>query len=84
MDTGSTAWILASSMAVSLMIPGLALFYGGMTAARSTLNMMMMVLGSVAVTGVIWVLFGYSAVFGTRWDPLGCWVIRSNILASAS
>lgn len=65
MDTGSTAWILASSMAVSLMIPGLALFYGGMTAARSTLNMMMMVLGSVAVTGVIWVLFGYSAVFGT-------------------
>ncbi|TKV57745.1 ammonium transporter [Nakamurella flava] len=64
MDTGSTAWILAASAAVALMIPGLALFYGGMTAARSTLNMMMMVFGAVALTGVLWVLYGYSAVFG--------------------
>ena len=68
MDTGSTAWILASAMAVSLMVPGLALFYGGMTAAKSTLNMMMMVFGAVALTGVLWVLYGYSAVFG---DSIG-------------
>ncbi|MFB9376447.1 ammonium transporter [Kineococcus gynurae] len=71
MDTGSTAWILASSMAVSLMVPGLALFYGGMTAARSTLNMMMMVFGAVAVTGVLWILYGYSAVFGNSYGGVG-------------
>ncbi|WP_326731709.1 ammonium transporter [Streptomyces phaeochromogenes] len=64
MDTGSTAWILASTAAVSLMVPGLALFYGGMTAARSTLNMIMMTFGSVALVGCIWVLYGYSAAFG--------------------
>ena len=71
MDTGSTAWILASSMAVSLMVPGLALFYGGMTAAKSTLNMMMMVFGAVALTGVLWILYGYSAVFGTSYGGVG-------------
>ncbi|WP_432563975.1 ammonium transporter [Kineococcus sp. SYSU DK003] len=71
MDTGSTAWILASSMAVSLMVPGLALFYGGMTAAKSTLNMMMMVFGAVALTGVLWILYGYSAVFGSSYGGLG-------------
>ncbi|PWJ54335.1 ammonium transporter [Quadrisphaera granulorum] len=71
MDTGSTAWILAASMGVSLMIPGLALFYGGMTAARSTLNMMMMVFGAVAVAGIVWVLYGYSAVFGNSYGGLG-------------
>ena len=71
MDTGSTAWILAASAAVALMIPGLALFYGGMTAARSTLNMMMMVFGAVALTGVIWVLYGYSAVFGNSLGGVG-------------
>jgi len=71
MDTGSTAWILASTMAVSLMIPGLALFYGGMTAAKNTLNVIMMVFGSVALTGVLWVLFGYSAVFGNSYSDAG-------------
>ncbi|GAA4960840.1 ammonium transporter [Kineococcus glutinatus] len=71
MDTGSTAWILASAMAVSLMVPGLALFYGGMTATKSTLNMMMMVFGAVALTGVLWVLYGYSAVFGNSYGGAG-------------
>jgi Amt family ammonium transporter len=71
MDTGSTAWILASSMAVSLMIPGLALFYGGMTAVKSTLNMTMMVFGAVALTGVLWILYGYSAVFGNSYGGVG-------------
>ncbi|WP_327583849.1 ammonium transporter [Nonomuraea sp. NBC_00507] len=64
MDTGSTAWILASTAAVSLMVPGLALFYGGMVAAKSVLNMIMMTFGAVALVGGIWVLYGYSAAFG--------------------
>src|SRR3954467_490111 len=63
-DVGSTAFILAATMAVALMIPGLALFYGGMVSSRSILNMIMMVFGAVAVVGVLWTFFGYSAVFG--------------------
>src|SRR4051794_41827200 len=58
-------------MAVALMIPGLALFYGGMVGSRSILNMIMMVFGSVAVVGVLWTLFGFSAVFGSSYGGVG-------------
>jgi Amt family ammonium transporter len=70
-DVGSTAFILAATMAVALMIPGLALFYGGMVGARSILNMIMMVFGAVAVVGVLWTLFGFSAVFGDSYGGVG-------------
>ena len=65
LNSGDTAWILTSAALVLLMIPGLALFYGGMTRSKSTLNMMMMVMGALAVVGVIWIVFGYSLTFGT-------------------
>ena len=71
MDVGSTAFILASTMAVALMIPGLALFYGGMVSSRGVLNMIMMVFGAVAVVGVLWTLFGFSAVFGDSYGGAG-------------
>src|SRR6476661_4182379 len=64
MDTGDTAWLLASAALVLLMTPGLALFYGGMVRAKSVLNMMMMSFGALAVVSVLWVLFGYSIAFG--------------------
>lgn len=59
-----TAWMLAAFAAVALMVPGLALFYGGMVSIRSTLNMAMMAFGAFAVVGVLWIVFGYSAVLG--------------------
>ncbi|MCW2761170.1 MAG: ammonium transporter [Marmoricola sp.] len=64
MDTGDTAWVLASAALVLLMTPGLALFYGGMVRAKSVLNMMMMSFGALALISVIWVLYGYSMAFG--------------------
>ena len=64
MDTGDTAWVLASAALVLLMTPGLALFYGGMVRAKSVLNMMMMSFGALALISVLWVLFGYSIAFG--------------------
>ena len=64
MDTGNTAWVLASAALVLLMTPGLAMFYGGMVRAKSVLNMMMMSFGALAVVSVLWVLFGYSLAFG--------------------
>ncbi|RIQ22549.1 ammonium transporter, partial [Jiangella rhizosphaerae] len=65
MDTGDTAWILASTALVMLMTPGLALFYGGMVRAKSVINMMMMSFGALGVISVLWVLYGYSMAFGT-------------------
>jgi len=41
-NSGDTAWMLISTGLVVLMIPGLALFYGGMVRVKSVLNMMMM------------------------------------------
>jgi Amt family ammonium transporter len=70
MDTGDTAWILASSALVLLMTPGLAFFYGGMVRAKSVLNMMMMSFIALAIVPVLWVLYGYSIAFspeGNRW-----------------
>src|SRR5680860_278669 len=64
MDTGDSAWVLASAALVLLMTPGLALFYGGMVRAKSVLNMMMMSFGALAVVSVLWVLYGYSMAFG--------------------
>ncbi|HQR78753.1 MAG TPA: ammonium transporter, partial [Actinomycetota bacterium] len=71
LSPGDTAWILVSAALVLLMLPGLALFYGGMTRSKSTLNMMMMVMGSLAVVGVLWVLYGYSFTFGEGGPFLG-------------
>ena len=65
MNTGDTAWVLISAALVLLMTPGLAFFYGGMTRAKSVLNMMMMSFGAVGLVAVLWIIFGYSATFGT-------------------
>src|ERR1035437_1150983 len=80
MDVGSTAFILAASMAVALMIPGLALYYGGMVGSRGILNMIMMVFGSVAVVGVLWTVFGSAAVFGSSYGGLGLLGTRTEHL----
>ncbi len=71
-DTGDTAWVLISAVLVLLMtIPGLALFYGGMTRTKNTLNMMMMSYISLAVVGALWVLIGYSIAFGNSLGGAG-------------
>lgn len=63
-DTGDTAWVLISAALVMLMTPGLAFFYGGMVRAKSVLNMIMMSMSSLGLVGILWVVFGYSMVFG--------------------
>ena len=64
-DTGSTAWMLASTALVLLMTPGLAFFYGGMTRAKSTLNMMMMSWVAIITVSIAWVLYGDSLSFAS-------------------
>jgi Amt family ammonium transporter len=63
-DTGKTAWMLVSTALVLLMVPGLALFYGGMVNHKNMLNTMLMSLITMAIIGVEWILVGYNMSFG--------------------
>ena len=63
-DTGDTAWMLASSALVLLMTPGLALFYGGMVRRKNTLGTIMQSFIMICLISVQWVLWGYSIAFG--------------------
>ncbi len=63
-DTGDTAWVLASSALVLLMTPGLALFYGGMVRRKNVLGTIMHSFVAMGIITIQWVLFGYSLSFG--------------------
>ena len=63
-NSGDTAWMLASTALVLLMTPGLAFFYGGMVRTKSVLNMMMMSMISIGVVSVLWVIYGFELAFG--------------------
>ena len=63
-DSGDTAWLLTATALVMLMVlPGLALFYGGLVRAKNLLSVMSQVLGITAVAILIWVGWGYSLAF---------------------
>jgi ammonium transporter, Amt family len=64
LNTGDTAWMLVSSALVLFMIPGLALFYGGMVRQKNVLSTMMHSFVAMGIVGVQWVLVGYSLAFG--------------------
>ena len=61
---GDTAWVLTSSAFVMLMVPGLALFYGGMVRRKNVLATIMHSMAALAVVGVYWVAVGYALAFG--------------------
>ncbi len=63
-DSGDTAWVLASSALVMIMTPALGLFYGGMVRKKNTLSTIMFSFVILALIGVQWVLYGYSLAFG--------------------
>ncbi len=60
MEGGDIAWMLISIALVVFMVPGLALFYGGMVRAKNVGNMLMMNMASIAIVPILWVLFTYS------------------------
>lgn len=62
-DAGSTAWMLVSTALVMLMVPGLALSYGGLVRGKSVLNTMLMSLAALGAVTVQWVVSGYSLAF---------------------
>jgi Amt family ammonium transporter len=63
-NNGDTAWILTSSALVFIMLPGLALFYGGLVRSKNALSTIMQSFVAIAVGCIVWVLWGYSLAFG--------------------
>jgi len=66
LNSGDTAWMLASTALVLLMTPGLAFFYGGMVRTKSVLNMMMMSMVTIGIVSILWVIFGFELAFGYK------------------
>jgi Amt family ammonium transporter len=71
MDTGDTAWLLMSSALVMLMLPGLALFYGGLVRSKNVLSTVMHSFFGLALVSVVWVVVGFTLAFGPDVGGLG-------------
>ncbi|MGE4319044.1 MAG: ammonium transporter [Deferribacterales bacterium] len=68
-DTGDTAWLLVSSAFVLLMLPGLALFYGGMVRAKNVLSTFLYSFTALTVVGLQWAVVGFTLAFGESDSP---------------
>ena len=64
-NSGDTAWVLASTALVMLMTPGVGLFYGGLVRSKTVVSMIGLSFLAFALASIQWVLFGYSLAFGT-------------------
>ena len=62
-DSGNTAWLLVSAALVMVMLPGLALFYGGLVRRKNVLSTIMHSFFGLAIVSVVWVLVGFSIAF---------------------
>ncbi len=71
-DTGATAWMLTSTALVLLMIPGLAMFYGGLVRTKNVLGTIMHSFAAMGIISVLWVIVGYGMCFGR--NIAGGWV----------
>ena len=64
-NNGDVAFMVIATVLVYLMIPGLAFFYGGLVEKRNSLTMMMYTFLTIGIVTVLWVLGGFSLVFGS-------------------
>ncbi len=71
LNTGDTAWMLVSSALVLLMLPGLALFYGGMVRQKNVLSTIMHSFVAMGIVGVQWTVVGYSLAFAPDFGGYG-------------
>ncbi|TSE32507.1 Ammonia channel [Tepidimonas charontis] len=64
-DKGDVAWMMTATLLVILMVlPGLALFYGGLVRSKNMLSVLMQVMVVFSLISVLWVIYGYSLAFG--------------------
>lgn len=88
MTTMDPQWALLAGALVFIITPGIALFYGGRERATSMVNMMMLSAGAIAVTTIVWTLWGWSMAFagkdmagGIVGDPLSGLLFRDSMVA---
>ena len=73
-NPGNNAWMMTATILVLLMIlPGLALFYGGLTRSKNMLSTMTQVGGAAALAMLVWVMWGYSTAFGPEGNAFFSW-----------
>jgi Amt family ammonium transporter len=70
-DSGATAWMLTSTALVLLMIPGLAMFYGGLVRSKNVMGTIMHSFVAMGIISILWIVVGYSMCFGK--NVLGGW-----------
>ena len=75
-NSGDTAWMLAATALVMIMLPGLALFYGGLVRRKNVLSTIMHSFFGLAIVSVVWVLVGFSLAFG---PDLNGWGLIGNL-----
>ena len=64
-DKGDTTWMMLSTLLVILMIiPGVALFYGGLVRAKNMLSVLTQVMAIFCLISILWAVYGYSLAFG--------------------
>ncbi len=69
-NPGNNAWMMTSTVLVMLMIlPGLALFYGGLTRSKNMLSMLTQIGATASLAMIIWVMWGFSLAFGDTAYP---------------
>jgi ammonium transporter len=83
-QAGNIAWMLVATAFVMLMIPGLALFYGGMVRRKNVLGTMMQSMICLGIVGVQWVVIGYALAFGDSLSGVYGWNSDLFMLATAS
>ena len=73
-DKGDTAWMMTATILVLMMIlPGLALFYGGLSRTKNMLSTMTQVGAVAALAMLIWVMYGYGLAFGPEGNAFISW-----------
>jgi ammonium transporter, Amt family len=70
-NSGDTAWLLVATALVMVMLPGLALFYGGLVRRKNVLSTIMHSFFGLAIVSVVWVLVGFSLAFAPDVTGIG-------------
>lgn len=71
LNSGDTAWMLTSTaLVLFMMIPGLALFYGGLVHKRNVLSVLMHCFALTGILSILWLIIGYSLSFSGD----GAWI----------
>ena len=71
MNSGDTAWMLMATAMVMIMLPGLALFYGGLVRSKNVLSTVMHSWFGLALVSIVWVVIGFTLAFGPDVNGMG-------------